>query len=67
MGDAIVINPDTFFDRLGHLHTAWKADKKAGDALFGGADSIVILTGKAEQESSYLKNQAFHVSYLERR
>lgn len=62
MGDAIVINSDTFFERLGHLYTAWKADKRGGDALYGGAESLVVLTGKAVQENSYLKNNAFHVS-----
>jgi len=58
----IVINADTFFDRLSVLYNSWKADKRSQDAVFGGADSIVVLTGKAEQESTYQKNNALHVS-----
>lgn len=61
MSDAIVINADIFFERLSSLYTSWKADKRSGDSLFGGAESIVVLTGKAEQESSYQKNNALHV------
>lgn len=60
--DEIVISANTFFDRLSVLYTSWKADKRSGDILFGGADSIVVLTGKAEQESNYNKNNAIHVS-----
>ncbi|EHY54917.1 FACT complex subunit spt16 [Exophiala dermatitidis] len=56
----IVINPDTFFDRLSTLYNAWKADKRSGDGSFGGADTIVILTGKADQETQYVKNNAVH-------
>ena len=60
--DQIIINADTFFDRLSHFYTSWKADKRSGgDALFGGVGSIVVLAGKAEQESSYQKNNALHV------
>jgi nucleosome binding factor SPN SPT16 subunit len=60
--DQIVINATTFFDRLSHFYTLWKADKRSGgDALFGGVGSIVVLAGKAEQESSYQKNNALHV------
>jgi nucleosome binding factor SPN SPT16 subunit len=60
--DQIVINANTFFDRLSHFYTLWKADKRSGgDALFGGVGSIVVLAGKAEQESSYQKNNALHV------
>ena len=62
MAESIVINADAFFDRLTHLHNSWKADKRASDGVFGGADSIVVLAGKAEQESSYQKHNALHVS-----
>lgn len=59
--DQIVIDASTFFDRLSHFYTSWKADKRsAADALFGGVGSIVVLAGKAEQESSYQKNNALH-------
>ncbi|KAK7888368.1 FACT complex subunit spt16 [Exophiala xenobiotica] len=59
MGD-IVINADTFFERLSALYNSWKADKRAGDGSFGGADSIVILTGKADQDTQYTKSNALH-------
>lgn len=57
----IVINPTIFFDRLSTLYNAWKADKRSGDGSFGGADAIVVLTGKADQETQYVKNNAVHV------
>lgn len=60
----IVINPDAFFDRLSTLYNSWKADKRSGDGSFGGADAIVILTGKADQDTQYVKNNAVHVSSL---
>jgi nucleosome binding factor SPN SPT16 subunit len=58
----IEIKADTFFDRLSGLYAAWKQDKRSADGVFGGADSIVVITGKAESESSYQKNNALHVS-----
>jgi hypothetical protein len=65
MAESIVINADAFFDRLTHLYNSWKSDKRASDGVFGGADSIVVLAGKAEQESSYQKHNALHVSRKE--
>ncbi|KIX94135.1 uncharacterized protein Z520_10161 [Fonsecaea multimorphosa CBS 102226] len=56
----IVINPDTFFERLQTLYNAWKADKRSGNEVFGGADSIVVLTGKAAEDTVYVKNNAVH-------
>jgi|GraSoi013_1_20cm_3_1032427.scaffolds.fasta_scaffold166280_1 Xaa-Pro aminopeptidase len=67
MAESIVINADAFFDRLTHFYNSWKSDKRAGDGIFGGADSIVVLAGKAEQESSYQKHNALHVSRQEAR
>jgi nucleosome binding factor SPN SPT16 subunit len=67
MAESIVINADAFFDRLTHFYNSWKSDKRAGDGVFGGADSIVVLAGKAEQESSYQKHNALHVSRQETR
>lgn len=61
--DQIVINATTFYNRLSRFYTSWKADKRSGgDGLFAGATSIVVLAGKAEQESSYQKNNSLHVS-----
>ena len=62
MGDEIRIDRQTFHDRLSHFILAWKADKRAGDAVFGGVGSIVILMGKAEELTAFSKNNAMHVS-----
>lgn len=62
MGD-IVINANVFFERLSALYASWKQDKRSSDGIFSGADSIVVVTGKAEQESVYQKNNALHVSH----
>jgi hypothetical protein len=59
----IIINADVFFERLSALYALWKQDKRSSDGVFGGADSIVIITGKAsESENIYQKNNSFHVS-----
>lgn len=57
----IKIDKSLFQERLGHFISAWKADKRSGDALFGGASSIVILTGKSEEGAQFQKNNAMHV------
>jgi len=64
MAEEIVINKQTFFDRLSTFYTAWKSDKRAGDVSFGGAASIVIVAGKAEEAGTYQKNNALHVSFM---
>jgi hypothetical protein len=64
MGD-VQVDATAFFDRLSTLYNAWKADKRSGSGgneLFGGADTIVVLTGKAPEETQYVKNNAVHVS-----
>ncbi|KAI9819818.1 MAG: FACT complex subunit spt16 [Thelocarpon impressellum] len=60
MGDEIRIDKQVFHDRLSHFVSAWKADKRSGDASFGGAASIVILMGKTEESSAFSKNNAMH-------
>lgn len=60
MADAIKIDAKVFFERLQILLNSWKTDKRSGDTQFGGADSIVILTGKSEPENSFVKNNALH-------
>ncbi len=57
----IKIDGKAFQERLSHFVTAWKADKRSGDALFAGASSIVILMGKVEEEPEFYKNNAMHV------
>ncbi|AEO62429.1 uncharacterized protein THITE_2073202 [Thermothielavioides terrestris NRRL 8126] len=59
MGD-IKIDGKTFQERMSHFVGAWKADKRSGDALFGGVSSIVILMGKVGEEPEFFKNNAMH-------
>lgn len=64
MGD-IKIDKGLFQERLGHLISAWKSDKRSsGDSVFAGASSIVILVGKTEESAQFMKNNAVHVSIL---
>ncbi|KAL2165959.1 hypothetical protein VTG60DRAFT_3561 [Thermothelomyces hinnuleus] len=56
----IKIDSKTFQERLSHFITAWKSDKRSGDALFAGASSIVILMGKVDEEPEFHKNNAMH-------
>ena len=63
MGD-IKIDSKAFQERLSHFITAWKGDKRSGDALFAGASSIVILMGKVEEEPEFYKNNAMHVCLM---
>jgi hypothetical protein len=63
----VQVDAPAFFERLQALYNLWKADKRSGtggNELFGGADTIVILTGKAAEETVYVKNNAVHVSQL---
>ncbi len=62
MADEIKIDKQLFQDRLAHFVSAWKADKRAGDASFGGVGSIVVLLGKTEENSMFSKGNAVHVS-----
>ncbi|KAI9836234.1 MAG: FACT complex subunit spt16 [Sarea resinae] len=60
MADEIKIDKKAFHDRLQQFVSAWKADKRAGDALFGGVGSIVILMGKTNESSTFQKNNTMH-------
>jgi hypothetical protein len=60
----IKIDKNLFQERLSHFISAWKADKRSGDALFGGASSILILMGKTEETAQFQKNNAMHVCRL---
>lgn len=67
MAEKIAIDKNIFFNHLSNFCASWKADKRSGNALFGGAESIVILMGKTKtDESSFQKNNAMHVCYLPR-
>jgi hypothetical protein len=63
MAEEIVIDKTTFFSRLSNLYSTWKTDKRTGNALFDGAGSIVILMGKTDEENSFQKSNAMHVSH----
>jgi nucleosome binding factor SPN SPT16 subunit len=57
----IKINSKLFQERLSQFYSAWKADKRSGDAIFGGATSILVLMGKTEDSVQFQKNNAIHV------
>lgn len=61
MSDAIKIDNKLFHERISHFVNAWKADKRSGDTLFGGASSIVVMMGKMEEAQGFQKNNAMHV------
>ena len=61
MGDEISIDSHVFHDRLSSFLNQWKNDKRAGEGLFNGADSIVLLVGKASETGTYSKTTAFQV------
>lgn len=61
MSEAIKIDNKLFQERISHFVNAWKADKRSGDALFGGASSIIIMMGKMEEAQGFQKNNAMHV------
>lgn len=65
MAEEILIDKDTFFNRLTNFYSAWKADKRSGNAIFGGVGSIVILMGKTDEANSFQKHNAMHVSKIE--
>lgn len=64
MAEDIVIDKATFFNRLSNFYTAWKADKRSGNGVFGGVGSIVILMGKTDEANSFQKANAMHVRHL---
>lgn len=61
MGDQVKIDKTLFHDRLSLLHTTWKNDNRAKDGIFHGANSIVVVMGKAEEAGAYQKNGALQV------
>lgn len=61
MTDEIAIDKNTFSNRLSSFYTAWRADKRSGNAVFGGVGSIIILMGKTDEANSFQKNNAMHV------
>lgn len=64
MAETIKIDGKLFQERVSHLINSWKADKRSGDTIFGGASSIVVMMGKVEEVQNFSKNNAMHVSIL---
>lgn len=62
MGD-IKIDGKLFQERINHFVNAWKADKRAGDVVFSGVSSILIMMGKVEENPEFQKNNAMHVRF----
>jgi len=63
MADEVKIDKDAFNSRLSHFISTWKNDKRqSNDALFAGVGSIVVLMGKNEDNLTFHKNNAMHVS-----
>jgi hypothetical protein len=63
MADDIVIDKNTFHNRLSEFIAKWKNDKRSNDALFNGVTSIAICVGKAS-DGAYPKSAAFQVSSM---
>lgn len=63
MADEVVIDSDTFHERLASLITAWKQDKRNGDSIFQAATSLAIISGKSTDEQN-IKSRAIQVSSL---
>ena len=61
----IKIDSKLFQERISHFVNAWKADKRAGDAVFNGASSILVMMGKVEEVQEFHKNNAMHVGVSE--
>ncbi|KAK4984929.1 FACT complex subunit spt16 [Elasticomyces elasticus] len=58
MADEVSIDEQAFHNRLSSFISQWKTDKRSGDAVFGGAGSIVIVMGKSDEAGSFQKNSA---------
>ncbi|KAI1486575.1 FACT complex subunit spt-16 [Biscogniauxia mediterranea] len=56
----IKIDAKLFQERISHFVNAWKADKRAGDTVFGGVSSVLIMMGKVEENPEFHKNNAMH-------
>lgn len=57
----IKIDSKAFQERISHFVNTWKADKRSGDAIFGGVSSILVMMGKVEDAPEFHKNNAMHV------
>ena len=62
--EGVKIDGAIFHERLSSFLTTWKNDKRAGDAIFGGASSLILLSGKSEEAAGFYKTGAFQVRNL---
>ncbi|KAJ9236799.1 hypothetical protein DTO169E5_5569 [Paecilomyces variotii] len=60
MAEEIVIDKNNFFNRLSSFYSAWKADRRSGNTVFGGVGSTVIVMGKTDEANSFQKSNAMH-------
>ncbi|KAH6655439.1 FACT complex subunit-domain-containing protein [Truncatella angustata] len=56
----IKIDGKLFQERINHFITSWKNDKRAGDLVFNGVSSILVMMGKVEENPEFHKNNAMH-------
>ncbi|KAH9906872.1 FACT complex subunit spt-16 [Xylariomycetidae sp. FL2044] len=56
----IKIDDKLFQERINQFVNAWKADKRAGDPVFHGVGSLLIMMGKVEESPEFHKNNAMH-------
>lgn len=59
----IKIDSKLFHERLSHFASAWKNDLRSKESLFNGAQSFLVVMGKAEEVPELYKNNAAHVSF----
>ncbi|EMC97887.1 hypothetical protein BAUCODRAFT_406868 [Baudoinia panamericana UAMH 10762] len=58
MADEVSIDKANFHNRLSTLVTAWKADKRSGNNVFGDVGSIAIVMGKSDEVQNFHKANA---------
>ncbi|KAK8056634.1 FACT complex subunit [Apiospora rasikravindrae] len=59
MADNVKIDGKLFQERINHFVGAWKNDKRAGDQVFSGVSSILIMMGKVD-DPVFHKNNSMH-------
>lgn len=63
MADNVKIDGKLFQERINHFVGAWKNDKRAGDTIFSGVSSILIMMGKVD-DPVFHKNNSMHVRLI---
>lgn len=59
--DQVNIDKQLFHNRLSAFIAQWKQDKRNGDSIFNGANSVVVCIGKSEDAQLFNKVTAFQV------